>query len=70
VRSRIDPLPPALPAWKAFVVQFSSDADLRGGHCAGRIEHLNSGRRAPFNSADELVQVLGKLLDELGNPEA
>jgi len=61
--------PPALPAWKAFVVQFAADAGVRGPHCSGRVEHLSSGRRLRFESKEELVEVLGKLLDELGDAE-
>jgi len=56
---------PELPAWKAFVVQFTRDAG-RVGIFAGRVEHLSSGRRARFNSAEELLTILGNLLDELG----
>ncbi len=55
---------PELPAWKAFVVQFTRDAG-RMGVFAGRVEHLSSGRRARFNSPEELVTILGNLLDEL-----
>jgi hypothetical protein len=56
---------PELPAWKAFVVQFSRDASSQGTF-AGRIEHLSSGRRARFNSREELLAVLIRQLDELG----
>jgi len=55
-----------LPAWKAFVVQFSRDTDTESGTFSGRIEHLSSGRRARFASEHELLTVLGKLLDEIG----
>jgi len=57
---------PELPAWKAFVVQFSRDVGVRPGVFAGRVEHLSSGRRARFNSTDELLTLLEKLLDEFG----
>jgi hypothetical protein len=58
---------PELPAWKAFVVQFSRDANARAGIFSGRVEHLSSGRRARFSSTDELLAVLAKLLDEIGS---
>lgn len=58
---------PALPAWKAFVVQFSRDASEEAGIFTGRIEHLSSGRRAYFRSRDELVATLERLLAELGH---
>ena len=57
---------PALPAWKAFVVQFSRESGPETAVLAGRIEHLSSGRRAHFHSAGELVAALQRLLAELG----
>ena len=57
---------PALPAWKAFVVQFSRESAGPAGTFAGRVEHLSSGRRAHFHSSDELVATLERLLTELG----
>ena len=60
---------PTLPAWKAFVVQFAADAALHGPRCAGRVEHLSSGRRVGFASKEELVEVLGRLLDDLDQPD-
>ena len=47
--------PPALPYAKAFVVQFSAETDPRLGTTTGRVEHLQTGRRSRFASADELV---------------
>jgi hypothetical protein len=55
-----------LPAWKAFVVQFSREAKCPTGVFAGRVEHLSSGRRARFQSPEDLVAVLTQLLEELG----
>jgi hypothetical protein len=57
---------PELPAWKAFVVQFSREAGTEAGIFAGRVEHLSSGRRARFSSAEELVLVLRQQLEQLG----
>ncbi len=54
---------PELPAWKAFVVQFTRDAHTASATFAGRIEHLSSGRRARFSSAKEVVTLLGELLE-------
>ncbi len=56
---------PQLPAWKAFVVQFSRDTGTGSGVWAGRVEHLSSGRRARFNTPQELLTILSMLLDEL-----
>lgn len=58
------PEPPSLPVWKAFVVQFDRLAGGASGGFAGRVEHLSSGRRAHFESGDELVAALGTLLDQ------
>lgn len=66
-RSRPAPTAPTLPAWKAFVVQFTADAGMRGPRCSGRIEHLSSGRRVRFESKEELLEGLSKLLDDLGH---
>jgi hypothetical protein len=46
---------PALPYAKAFVVQFSAETDPRRGTVTGRMEHLQTGRRSRFASADELL---------------
>jgi hypothetical protein len=54
-----------LPAWKAFAVQFSQETCTRSGLFSGRVEHLNSGRRARFGSRHELLAVLERLLDEI-----
>jgi len=56
---------PALPAWKAFVVQFSREAGSATGVFSGRVEHLSSGRRARFASKEELIGNLQQLLDEV-----
>ena len=56
---------PTLPAWKAFVVQFSQETVAHTENFAGRVEHLSSGRRAGFRSRQELLAVLERLLDEL-----
>jgi len=57
---------PELPVWKAFVVQFSRETNPQARTLSGRVEHMSSGRRARFASTRELIAVLGKLLDELG----
>jgi hypothetical protein len=56
---------PTLPPWKAFVVQFSTETGARPGLFSGRIEHLNSGRRASFGSRQELLAILERLLDQI-----
>jgi hypothetical protein len=58
---------PAFPAWKAFVVQFSRETRDFTATCAGRIEHLSSGRRIQFTSPAELLQALERLLAASGD---
>jgi hypothetical protein len=57
-----------LPVWKAFVVQFSRETQAKAGPFAGRVEHMSSGRRARFGSAAQLVAVLRRMIDQLGDP--
>ena len=57
---------PALPVWKAFVVQFSRETHTQTGIFSGRIEHLSSGRRARFGSKEELFTAVSEMLDQLG----
>lgn len=61
---------PELPAWKAFVVQFSRDTNPATDSFSGRVEHLSSGRRARFASKPELLAGLEKLLEEIGTDES
>ncbi len=56
---------PALPAWKAFVVQFSREAESQRSSFTGRVEYLSSGRQAHFESPQQLLDVLDQLLHEL-----
>jgi len=53
---------PALPFAKAFVVQFGAETDARLGKVTGRIEHLQTGRRSRFASADDLLACIMAML--------
>ena len=55
---------PSLPYGKAFMVQFSSETDPSLEHAMGRLEHLQSGRRAPFASAAELLACIVVMLTD------
>jgi hypothetical protein len=55
---------PTLPPWKAFVVQLTGDTTSHAGIFAGRVEHMSSGRRQRFNSREELLATLLRLLEE------
>ena len=43
-----------LPPDRAFLVRFDTEADPEHGPLFGRVEHLESGRRASFSSTQEL----------------
>ncbi len=55
------PASPLLPPW-AFVVQFRVETDLAQGRCTGRVEHVVSGQAAHFQSLEELVAFLTRVL--------
>ena len=59
---------PTLPAWKAFTVQFSTETSTGCGVFSGRVEHLNSGRRARFVSKEDLLAVLERMLADIKEP--
>jgi hypothetical protein len=63
-----DIVEPALPSWKAFVIQLSHDTTPDSGVFAGRIEHLSSGRRQRFASGKELLSMVMRLLHDLDAP--
>jgi hypothetical protein len=63
-----DAIAPALPSWKAFVIQLSHDTTPDSGIFAGRIEHLSSGRRQRFASGKELLEMVMRLLRDLDAP--
>jgi len=63
------PTAPALPPWKAFVVQLTHDTTSQSRTFAGRVEHLGSGKRERFSSRKELLTSLLQLLKEVGQGE-
>jgi len=69
-REQQHPISPALPTWKAFVIQLSQETTPKSGIFAGRVEHLASGRRERFASGKELLSAVMRLLRELeGNKQ-
>jgi hypothetical protein len=54
------------PSGRAFVVEYNGEADVRGGHVTGRVEHIASGRRQRFASEQEMLQFVAHVLDEKG----
>jgi hypothetical protein len=54
---------PALSPERAFVVQFRAGTRMPEGRCAGRVEHVRSGEAARFESRDQLLAFIARLLD-------
>ncbi len=54
----------------AFLIQFQSGADLEGGRCLGRVEHVASTRSIRFASLPELVGFMSRVLREVGRGAA
>lgn len=55
---------PSLPAKRAFVVQVHADAKVEQGQWQGRIEHLVSFQATHFQSLEELLTFIVKVLTE------
>jgi hypothetical protein len=53
-----------LPYDRAFVVQFTAETSARLERAAGRVEHLQTGRRSRFASIDEFFACVAALLDD------
>jgi hypothetical protein len=54
-----------LPPHGAFVVQFAAETAVGQGRFVGRIEHVVSGQVAHFQSLDELLSGLVRMLTAL-----
>jgi hypothetical protein len=48
---------------RAFVVQFSSDANVSEGRLAGRAEHVRTGEVTHFKSLEELLRFVEKSIE-------
>ncbi len=55
---------PSLPAKRAFVVQVHADAKVEQGQWQGRVEHLASYQATRFQSLEELLTFIVKVLNE------
>jgi hypothetical protein len=55
---------PSLPAKRAFVVQVHADAKVEQGQWQGRVEHLVSFQATRFQSLEELLAFIVKVLNE------
>jgi len=56
---------PPLPTEMAFVVQFAADTEPRQGRFTGRVEHIVSGRATHFDSQDDLLGFIERVLSTL-----
>ena len=55
---------PSLPAKRAFFVQIHTDAMVEQGQWQGRVEHLTSYQSQHFQSLEELLAFMVKMLSE------
>ena len=53
---------PPLPVQRAFVVQLHATAVVAQGQLTGRVEHVLSGQAAHFNTLDELLAFMARVL--------
>ena len=58
---------PLLPQW-AFVVQFRTETDVKRSRCTGRVEHVVSGQATHFDSLEELLTFMTRVLTEVRAP--
>jgi len=56
--------PLLLPEW-AFVVQFRVGTDMEHGQLDGRVEHVVSGQATRFQSPEELLAFMARVLATL-----
>jgi hypothetical protein len=56
--------PPLLPEW-AFVVQFRVETDMEHSRMEGRVEHVVSGQATRFQSLEELLTFMTRVLTTL-----
>ncbi|MBI3797377.1 MAG: hypothetical protein HY268_10495 [Deltaproteobacteria bacterium] len=64
----MDKTQPSLPARRAFVVQLHAEARLEQGHFTGRVEHLVSHQATHFESLEELVAFIVRVVTEQQTP--
>ncbi len=49
----------------AFVIQFRPETDIAAGRLEGRVEHVASSQAMRFNSLEELLEFIERVLSEL-----
>jgi len=60
---------PSLPTKRAFVVQVHAEAQVEQGQFKGRVEHLVSGEATHFDSFEELLTFIMKVLSGTAQQE-
>ena len=53
---------PSLPSDRAFVVQLRGDAAVEQGDFRGRVEHLVSGQTTHFESVEEVMAFIARVV--------
>jgi len=53
---------PSLPSNRAFVVQLRWDADIEHGDVRGRVEHFTSREASHFESVEELMAFITRVV--------
>ena len=53
-----------LPSDRAFLVHYSEESKATGPLVEGRVEHIQTGRRARFHSMEELQSFVAGILEE------
>ena len=59
---------PSLPAKRAFVVQLHADAQVERHHFKGRVEHVVSYQATHFDSLEELLTFIVRVVTEQQKP--
>lgn len=60
----------SLPSDRAFVIQFRSSIEAEEGEFAGRAEHLASGQMIRFQTQEELLSFIKKMLVSVAHAPA
>ena len=54
-----------LSVHRAFVVQLRAETDVEQGRFVGRVEHVVSGQAAQFQSLEELLAFIARVLTQV-----
>src|SRR5215813_6046543 len=60
--------PSSLSPHRAFVVQFRAETEVAQGRVTGRVEHVVSGQIAHFDSLEELLEFIARVLATVRAP--